>query len=161
MRIDVVGDAPCGFDASAAARAIDEFFEPTFLSGVSASGSVSLSFTSEDEIRALNEQYRDMDEPTDVLSFPLFEEGGLFVPPIGWEEVPLGDVVVAPAFVRREADEAGRPFERELAVVVFHGVLHLLGYDHDTDDRREEMWRAQDAIADAYLSSDFKELSME
>lgn len=149
MRIDVVGDAHPSFDARAAADAFERHFADTPLADIVATAVVSLSFVDEARIRELNVSYRDIDEATDVLSFPLFEEEGKFVPPIGWDEVPLGDVVVAPAFVEREASESGRSFERELRVVICHGVLHLMGYDHDTDERRDEMWTAQDAIADA------------
>lgn len=149
MRIDVVGEAHPSFDARAAASAFEDHFAETPLAQIVKSSIVSLSFVDEADIRELNATYRRIDEATDVLSFPLFEEEGKFVPPVGWDEVPLGDVVVAPTFVEREAGESGRSFERELRVVICHGVLHLMGYDHDTDERKDEMWTAQDAIADA------------
>jgi probable rRNA maturation factor len=73
-------------------------------------------------VRALNRQYRQKDAPTDVLSFPA-EENGL-----------LGDVVIAVGVARRQAHEAGHSLQTELRVLALHGLLHLLGYDHEHDD---------------------------
>ena len=80
-------------------------------------------------IRQLNFQYRGKNTPTDVLSFPAEEPGY------------LGDVVIAPAVAARNDPEAP---ERELRLLVVHGVLHLLGYDHEEDDERAEMWARQE-----------------
>lgn len=112
---------------------------------------VALSFVSDDEIRELNAKYRDVDEPTDVLSFPMWEENGSFCPPDDWEEIPLGDVVVSIDRVRSAALENGSTEEAELPLIAAHGILHLIGYDHDTDERREEMWAIQEAARDVYL----------
>ena len=111
---------------------------------------VALSFVDDVEIGALNASYRQIDEPTDVLSFPLWEEGGVFSPPTGWDVLPLGDVVVSPAFVEREARAKGSDYSADLALVIVHGALHLVGYDHDTDERQTEMWSAQEHIAEEY-----------
>ena len=75
-------------------------------------------------VRALNRQYRGKDAPTDVLSFPA-EEKGL-----------LGDVVIAVGVASRQAREAGHSLQTELRVLALHGLLHLLGYDHERDDGR-------------------------
>lgn len=114
---------------------------------------VALSFVSDDEIRELNAKYRGVDEPTDVLSFPMWEEDGAFVPPDGWEELPLGDVVVSVERVRADALAIGSTEERELPLIAAHGALHLIGYDHDTDARRDEMWKIQEAARDHYLQN--------
>ena len=111
---------------------------------------VALSFVNDAEIRALNASYRQLDEPTDVLSFPLWEEGGAFSPPAGWDVLPLGDVVVSPSFVEREAAAKGADYPADLALVIVHGALHLVGYDHDTDERQTEMWSAQEHVAGEY-----------
>ena len=75
-------------------------------------------------VRALNRQYRRKDAPTDVLSFPAEEKG------------QLGDVVIAVGVARRQAREAGHSLQTELRVLALHGLLHLLGYDHEHDDGR-------------------------
>jgi probable rRNA maturation factor len=95
---------------------------------------VALSCVSEDEMRSLNSRYRDIDEPTDVLSFPLWEEGGGFRPPESWPSLPLGDVVISPDFVRRGAAEANIGYNNEMARMAVHGALHLVGFDHDDED---------------------------
>ena len=73
-------------------------------------------------VRALNRQYRRKDAPTDVLSFPADEKG------------QLGDVVIAVGVARRQARQAGHSLQTELRVLALHGLLHLLGYDHEHDD---------------------------
>ena len=91
-------------------------------------------------IRQLNAEHRQIDAATDVLSFPLeepVEEPG-FVLPDG-EPVNLGDVVVSYPRAAEQADEYGHSIEREVAYLVAHGVLHVLGYDHEEDAERERM----------------------
>jgi probable rRNA maturation factor len=73
-------------------------------------------------VRLLNRQFRGKDQPTDVLSFPAGEPG------------QLGDVVIAVGVARRQAQAAGHPLGTELRVLALHGLLHLLGYDHESDD---------------------------
>jgi len=75
-------------------------------------------------VRALNRKYRRKDAPTDVLSFP------------SDEREYLGDVVIAVGVAKRQARDAGHPFATELRVLALHGLLHLLGYDHERDDGR-------------------------
>ncbi len=84
-----------------------------------------LRCTSDRELRRLNRTYRGRDYPTDVLSFP----GERSV-----EGFHLGDVVVSVPAVRRQGEEAGHGSERELRLLILHGVLHCLGYDHESDD---------------------------
>jgi probable rRNA maturation factor len=95
---------------------------------------LSLSFVGEDEMADLHLRYMDEPGPTDVLSFPLDEDG------------LLGDVVVCPAEARRNNPD----LEAELRLLVVHGVLHLLGYDHEREDDRLVMWERQDR----YVRSD-------
>jgi probable rRNA maturation factor len=75
-------------------------------------------------VHALNRQYRRQDAPTDVLSFPSGERGY------------LGDVVIAASVARRQARAAGHSLQTELRVLALHGLLHLLGYDHERDNGR-------------------------
>src|SRR3990172_5461728 len=81
----------------------------------------------------LNRASRGLDEPTDVLSFPLDAPQANFVLPPRPPR-PLGEVVIAYPYVLRQAKEAGLPVEAQLAHVLVHGILHLLGYDHEAPD---------------------------
>jgi len=96
---------------------------------------VSVRIVDEQEMRALNRDYRDQDKPTNVLAFPAGDAG--FAPP---GETPLlGDIVVCAAVVAREADEQGKPLEHHWSHMLVHGTLHLLGHDHVTDPQAEAM----------------------
>ena len=99
------------------------------------------------EIHELNLRYRGIDAPTDVLSFAMLESAGdhAFVVPAG---VPLylGDVIVSYPRAVEQALAAGHSAAEELDLLVVHGVLHLLGYDHDTDERKAAMWSRQEAV---------------
>ncbi|MDR1965351.1 MAG: rRNA maturation RNase YbeY [Synergistaceae bacterium] len=114
--------------------------------------SVALSCASIERMSQFNESYRGIGEPTDVLAFPLWEEGGKFAPPEAWDELPLGDVIVSPGFVRQKTGIAGAGCDEEIARLVIHGVLHLIGFDHDTEDREAEMWDLQESILEKYVS---------
>ena len=96
---------------------------------------LSVSFVESGEIEALHERFMDEPGPTDVLSFPLDEAEG----PDGARQ--LGDVVVAPAEAERNnpADPEG-----EIRLLLVHGILHLLGYDHEEEDARTRMWERQE-----------------
>ncbi|PYQ11303.1 MAG: rRNA maturation RNase YbeY [Acidobacteria bacterium] len=87
------------------------------------SGEVSLVLTRDLAVRSLNARYRGKDAPTDVLSFP--GPGG---------EAGLGDIVVSVDTAERNARRQGRTLQKELDVLALHGFLHVLGYDHETDD---------------------------
>ena len=86
-----------------------------------ARGAVTLALVPDSRVRALNRRYRKKDAPTDVLSFPAEEPG------------TLGDIVIASGVARRQAHAAGHAFGTELRVLALHGLLHLLGYDHERD----------------------------
>jgi len=90
-----------------------------------ARGEVTVAVVGDARVRALNRRYRGVDRATDVLSFPA--DGGPF------DAGFLGDVVIAGGVARRQAREAGHPLTRELRVLALHGLLHLLGYDHERD----------------------------
>jgi len=117
---------------------------------------VSVVVTGDEEIRTLNREYRGIDAPTDVLSFPLEEwEEGPAGPPAagagaganeGPPELPLGDVVISIERARQQAEEYGHSFWRELGFLAVHGVLHLLGYDHQSERERKVMREREEAI---------------
>jgi probable rRNA maturation factor len=98
----------------------------------SARGTVTLVLADDREVRRLNRAWRDIDKATDVLSFPAATDGPR---PRGIVR-HLGDVVIATGVARRQAAEAGHAYGTELRVLALHGLLHLLGYDHETDNGR-------------------------
>ena len=99
---------------------------------------VSLTLSDDEYIHTLNRQYRSKDCPTDVLSFALNEGEE---PEIidGPEEMLLGDIIISVETAARQAEEFGHSLERELAFLTVHGMLHLLGYDHQREEERSEM----------------------
>ncbi|MDR1875511.1 MAG: rRNA maturation RNase YbeY [Synergistaceae bacterium] len=106
---------------------------------------LSVSFLSGAEMREVNRNFRGVDEATDVLSFPLWEEGESFVPAGELRELlPLGDILVCPEETVRLHDELSRP--EALCLMLAHGFLHLLAWDHDTPERERAMWERQDRI---------------
>ncbi|WP_456488443.1 rRNA maturation RNase YbeY [Caminibacter pacificus] len=85
---------------------------------------IELILTTDEEIQKLNKTYRNKDKPTDVLSFPLEEMPGM----------PLGSIVISIDTAKRGAEEFGHSVEDEIKLLFIHGLLHLLGYDHETDN---------------------------
>ena len=83
-------------------------------------------------MRALNAEWRDKDHATNVLAFPFDSE-------ISAAHIPLGDIVICAPIVAAEAREQGKPFVDRMAHMFVHGLLHLLGYDHQTDMQAAEM----------------------
>jgi len=89
-----------------------------------ARGTMTVALVSDRRIRTLNRAHRHKDMATDVLSFP------------AGEPYELGDVIIAAGIARRQARKAGHPLQTEIRVLALHGLLHLLGYDHETDNGR-------------------------
>ncbi len=130
--------------------------------GVEHDTEVSLLFVDEATIAALHERFMGLPGPTDVLSFPIDDEptiggrspdqGGTGPGDGGSDEVPnlLGDVVICPAVAARNAVEHGVPVEDELALLVVHGLLHLLGMDHEEDAEAEVMERRERLLLERY-----------
>lgn len=108
-------------------------------------GEVTVVITSDEAVAELNEQYRDAEGPTDVLSFPAQD------PTPGFVVAPemaayLGDIIIALPYTRRQASALERSLRDELRLLAIHGTLHLLGYDHAEPEEEAEMWAKQDAI---------------
>jgi len=119
--------------------------------GMPAHAEVSVTLVDDDEIQALNRDYRGKDAPTDVLSFPIWEPeeiADLRLHPERYPERPLllGDVVISVPTAIRQAEEYGHGVDRELAYLCVHGVLHLLGYDHEEEAARQAMRQREEAI---------------
>lgn len=111
----------------------DRLLEAMVRCGLPDETELSVVFVDDEEIQGLNARWRGKDQPTDVLSFPLENEG---LP--GPAARVLGDIVVSVDTARRQAAEYGHSLDRELGFLLVHGLLHLLGEDHETpeDDAR-------------------------
>ncbi len=107
---------------------------------------LSIAVVDDDEMADLNERYRGKTGPTDVLSFgcddPCVAEGD--------DPIALGDVIIAPAVAARQAQEYGSTIEDELNLLLVHGVLHLMGYDHEEDDDAAAMQERERILLSAF-----------
>ena len=111
---------------------------------------VSVTFVDDEGIRELNNKFRGMDKPTDVLSFPLLDYEGESEEPF-FDELcyNLGDIVISLERAMAQANEFGHSFEREVAFLTAHSMLHLLGYDHELSEEDDaDMRRRQNDIMD-------------
>jgi probable rRNA maturation factor len=100
---------------------------------------ISVRLTGDEEVRALNAEWRGKDKPTNVLSFPMLESGDLHKAKVAGPELLLGDIILAHGVCEAEAVEKGVTFEDHAAHLLVHGTLHLLGYDHHEDDEAADM----------------------
>ena len=99
---------------------------------------VNVVLTNDENIRNINREHRQIDKPTDVLSFPMYEKEELENLKLGNEDI-LGDMVISIERVEEQAKEYGHSFERELAYMVVHSFYHLLGYDHIKEEDKMKM----------------------
>lgn len=100
----------------------------------------TIVLTGDETLKSLNAQHLGMDAPTDVLSFPADE----FDPD---QQMPyIGDVIISVPRAKEQAEAAGHPLENEISLLIVHGILHLLGYDHDSEKRKALMWKKQAEI---------------
>src|ERR1700694_1264282 len=119
---------------------------------------LAVMLTDDAGIRRLNNNWRGIDKPTNVLSFPALQPSG----PGGPDDAPrmLGDIAIAYETTRRQADDEQKPFDHHLSHLAVHGFLHLIGYDHEKDDDAEAMEAleqeilAQLGIPDPYADRD-------
>jgi probable rRNA maturation factor len=122
---------------------------------------IAVMLTDDAGIRTLNSNWRGIDKPTNVLSFPALQPTGPREP----DDAPrmLGDIAIAYQTTREEADQEQKPFEHHLSHLAVHGFLHLIGHDHETDDEAEAMEAleqeilAQLGIPDPYAERDRRE----
>lgn len=105
---------------------------------------VSILLTNDEEIAELNKEYRDTEGPTDVLSFSQVEGDEEFAPDM--DEHLLGDIVISVETAKRQAEEAGKSTEDEVHMLLTHGLLHLLGYDHAEPEEAEQMFARQNEL---------------
>lgn len=117
------------------------------------SAEVSISFVNNDVIAELNQRYRGIEGPTDVLSFECDGVADEVSPEDAEEDIfELGDVIIAPDVARTQSYEYGTSFEEEVSLLLVHGLLHLFGYDHIEDDDAEIMEAREAALLDAWAN---------
>lgn len=108
---------------------------------------VSVTFVTNEMIRDINREYRGKDQPTDVISFAMEELGEGETAIIGSHEPRmLGDIIISLDRTKEQAEDFGHSFERELGFLAVHGFLHLLGYDHMTEEDEKKMFSRQEEI---------------
>ncbi|MEB6195805.1 rRNA maturation RNase YbeY [Mammaliicoccus sciuri] len=109
---------------------------------------LSISFVDEEEIQAINRDYRNKDKVTDVISFSLEEDE----PEIEGLDMPrvLGDIIICLEVAKEQAESYNHSLSRELGFLALHGFLHLLGYDHMTEEDEKEMFSRQDEILNEF-----------
>ena len=108
---------------------------------------LTIVITEDSNLQRLNQQFLGIDAPTDVLSFP----SGDTNPETG--ETYLGDILISYPQAEAQAEAAGHPVEAEVQLLVIHGILHLLGYDHADPEGKKRMWDCQDKILGALRGS--------
>ncbi len=114
---------------------------------------LAIQFVGEEPMSLLHQQWMDEPGPTDVLSFPMDE----LRPGSDEEQTPpglLGDIVVCPAYANGQAEKAGHPLINEVLLLITHGILHLLGYDHAEPDEEREMFGLQNEILELFYASE-------
>ena len=102
--------------------------------------------TNPENIRNINKKYRQIDNPTDVLSFPMYEKEEISEVKQQKYEVILGDIVISIPKVEEQAEEYGHSFKRELSYMVVHGFYHLMGFDHMKEEEKAEMREKEENI---------------
>jgi probable rRNA maturation factor len=110
---------------------------------------ISIVITDDSDIREINSSYRNIDRPTNVLSFPMDDEN-MIIPGIRI----LGDIVISEDTAQREADSAGITLDQRLSQLLVHGILHLFGYDHETGDEDEKKMTQKSIELMALLEDD-------
>lgn len=116
---------------------------------VAAAVELSLAIVDDEEMSDLNRQYRGTEGVTDVLSFGCDDP----CPVESEEPITLGDVILAPSVAERQALELGHTIEQELNLLLVHGVLHLLGYSHETDEDAKVMQERERVLLEAYADT--------
>ncbi len=123
---------------------VERILEEYNLSG----GEVGLILVDDRYIRSLNKQYRDKDAPTDVLSFSFLEPDS--ADSAGDKEFAVGDIYVSVDRARGQALDAGHSLEREIILLAVHGLLHLLGYDHEEEEEKQLMQNKEREIIERF-----------
>ena len=110
---------------------------------------ITVTFTNPKNIQSINKEYRNIDRPTDVLSFPMYQKEELDQKiekkDFQYQDI-LGDIVISIPKVEEQAKEYGHSFERELSYMLIHGFYHLMGYDHIEEEDKKQMRKKEEKI---------------
>lgn len=119
--------------------------------GLTGETEVSVTFMTDEDIQEVNKMYRNIDAPTDVISFALEEavEGEVEIIAEGIPTI-LGDIIISVPTAVRQAQDYGHSIQREIGFLALHGLLHLLGYDHMTEEDERKMFGRQKEILDTF-----------
>ena len=117
-------------------------------------GELSVSFVNDDEIARLNLQYRQKEGPTDVLTFPQSEGMEMPTPEKQDYQPLLGDIIISTPTASRQAEQRGHSLKKEITILLIHGILHLYGYDHITDEQQGLMNKQEKIILSALEKSE-------
>jgi probable rRNA maturation factor len=139
VAIDILVESPLWKSVPAAEATVGEAIGVAAAEISVPAGEVAVVLTDDEAVRRLNRDWRKVDKPTNVLSFPAARTSGL-------EPVLLGDIVIAYETLEREAAGEGKDFLHHLAHLAVHGFLHLMGYDHQTDSDADDMESVEVAI---------------
>ncbi|HEY6861198.1 MAG TPA: rRNA maturation RNase YbeY [Pseudolabrys sp.] len=154
LQIDIQAQSPLWEAQPLAGKTVRDAVTAAASALSTAGGEVSIVLTDDSAIRALNRDWRGIDKPTNVLSFPAAGQKA------GEDARLLGDIIIAYETLERESDNENRIFLHHLAHLAVHGFLHLIGYDHQTDRQAEEMEGLESKIMtrlnmpDPYLARD-------
>ncbi len=128
---------------SALRRAIEKTLEKE---SFPVNAEISVTLVSREEIRRLNREFRETDRETDVLSFPLLEEGQDAAEEMFEGACQLGDVIVCPDVIYEQAKAFGTTYRQEFCLMVIHSTLHLLGWDHLEEKEKKDMFALQETV---------------
>lgn len=112
---------------------------------------LSITFVNNERIREINKEYRNKDKATDVISFAMEDLGEGEIVPVG-VDMPrvLGDIIISVDKAKEQSEDYGHSYLREVVFLAVHGFLHLLGYDHETEEEEKEMFSLQREILDEF-----------
>jgi len=144
LNVEVDDEVSEAVDAAEQAALVAMLERVLIEDGIEDGASLALVLSDDTLLQELNLRHREVDAPTDVLSFPAAE--GEAFPTAEGEPLYLGDIVVSVESVARQAAEVGLATGEELAHVILHGLLHLLGYDHEEPDEEAVMKAREEAI---------------
>lgn len=110
--------------------------------------SIDIMLCDNEEIQVINRDYRGKDAPTDVITFALFADSEPEMRVVAEGEIPLGEIIISTERIKTQAVEFGRTFEQELYFILAHGILHLFGFTHDTDEKLNFMLETQGKLVE-------------
>lgn len=121
---------------------VDEIFQTMSTNvDIVQEGSLNIAFLSDDEIESLNREYRGIDKTTDVLSFHYFDDFSQL-----WDDEVAGECIFSESRILSQAEEHGHSPREEFEILLIHSILHILWYDHESDEEYEEMKEVEDII---------------